>query len=373
MGGLMEQLYWWSLATLLWSGWQVLRQVVRLEAHKLAQFKRILAYQFFYFLSSEYKLTFTILASALVLLATGNAVKDNVLQTFFWLNVAWWLLQVFTKELPNIIPRLSNYLFFKIFWEGSPFSAVGIIGALCINSYLLYFYQGFFGDITLLLALLASTFLGTSIVFWAFRFGQYCSGLHPAPLQNPYISNERLDLWLVVLISCLVLAQMYGNKFTFVILPILVTSVILVTAFIAKQHKHLQIAMIVFQVMFIFILIYAFLPDFWLKNGTCYYRSDLLVILIISLLISVFADKIIAFYQFLQEKYTVYFVKKPVFHVWVTYILRGLITLTITSLLAWGVLFAFQKVELYGMSLSLLVIFSNIHTKISFDVPIKWK
>jgi hypothetical protein len=369
----MEQLYWWSLVTLLWSGWQVIRQVVRLEARKLAQFKRIVAYQVLYFVRNEYKLAFAILISVFVLFATGNAVRDNVLQTFFWLNVAWWFLQVFVKELLQYRTLSQKLNVFSLFWEGSPLSIAGIAGALLLNAFLLHFYQGFFGNIVLLMALLSAVFLGSGIVFLAFRFWQYRLGLHPAPLQNPHISNERFDLWIVVLLGCLILSQMYGNRWVFTILPIFVTLIALLSAVVMKHHKRWQIACIFLQVVLINLISYIFLPDFWLKNGVSYYRTDLLITLLFSTLIAIFSDKIISFYKFLQEKYTALFVEKPIFHLWLTYLLRGGITFIITALVAWGILFAFQKVELYGMSLALLVILSNIQAEISFDVPAKWQ
>ncbi|WP_448528334.1 hypothetical protein [Raineya sp.] len=369
----MEQLYWWSLVTLLWSGWQVIRQVVRLEAHKLAQFKRIVAYQVLYFLRNEYKLAFVILISALVLLATGSAVRDNVLQTFFWLNVAWWFLQVFVKELLQYRILSQKIHFFSLFWEGSPLSVAGMAGALLLNTFLLHFYQGFFGNVVLLLALLSAVFLGLGIVFLALRFWQYRLGLHPAPLQNPHISNERLDLWIVVLLGSLILSQMYGNRWVFTIIPLLITFITLLSAILMKHHSRWQMVIVFLQIVLIGLVSYIFLPNFWLKNGVSYYRTDLLITLLFSTLIAIFSDKVISFYKFLQEKYTSFFVEKPVFHLWLTYFLRGSITFTITALVAWGIIFAFQKVELYGMSLALLVILSNIQAQISFDIPAKWQ
>ncbi len=369
----MEQLYWWSLVTLLWSGWQLFRQILRLEAHKLAQFKRIVAYQTLYFLRNEYKLSFVILISALVLLATGGTVRDNVLQTFFWLNVAWWFLQVFVKGLLQYSVLSEKIYFFNLFWAGSPLSTAGIAGALLLNAFLLHFYQGFFGNVVLLLALLSAVFLGLGIVFLAFRFWQYRLGLHPAPLQNPHISNERLDLWIVVLLSSIILSQMYGNRWVFTILPILIAFVTMLSNIFMKHHSRWQIAIVFLQIALILSISHILLPNFWLKNGVSYYRNDLLITLLLSTLIAIFSDKIISFYKFLQEKYTSFFVEKPIFHLWFTYLLRGSITFTVTALVAWGIIFAYQKVELYGMSLALLVILSNIQAKISFDIPAKWQ
>jgi hypothetical protein len=38
----------------------------------------------------------------------------------------------------------------------------------------------------------------------------------------------------------------------------------------------------------------------------------------------------------------------------------------------WGILYAYKNLELYGLTLLLIVIFANINAKISFDIPAKY-
>ena len=369
----MEQIWVWGFLTVLGTGINVLRQMLRLEAHKVIQFRKVVRYQLGHFIRYDYKLWVLPLISLLVFYLTKDFVRAEVLQIFFWTNVAWCFATVL---LSHILPKEKFHRLWQIlFFENTPLSWGAIWGALLINTYLLHQYHTFFGSLMTLLALLACVFLGVGFVLFAYRWWQYGVYFHPSSIENRFISNERLELLLTSLLSVLMLSQMYGNNSSFALMPLSLLSVLILIFTIAKFlpfQKSIN-ALIALSVALIFskLLLDFYLPTTWLKDGKDYYRSDLFYSLSLGLFLSFFADRLIRLYRFVQEKYTYYFLDKPSFHRIATYAIRGFITMCLVILISWGILYAYKNLELYGLTLLLIVIFANINSKISFDVPAK--
>lgn len=335
----MEHLYWWSLATFLWSGWQVIRQGLSLNSYKLEQFKRVLAYQVLYFLRNEYKLTILLLISVMAMAFTGSFVKEHVLETFFWTNVVWWLFQIVIRDIiesPLYKAKIASFL--RRFLEGSPLSLFAVWGAILINTFLLILYRSFFGNICLLIALLSCTFLATGTVLGAFRLWQYRWGLHPAPLKVPHLSNEKFEVWLISLLASLCLAQVYGVNLNFFLLPISL-SIGMGASMLLLRSSFLNLKMLgVFslQVAYLVVCTYIFLPESWMKNGISYTRIELLHYLLGVVLVSIS----FVFAKNLFRKY------------------NGKLDIFFVLLVIWQIIAIFRKLDLYGAFLGILLTLS---------------
>ena len=369
----MEQIWVWGFLTVLWTSISVLRQMLRLEAHKLAQFKKVVKYQLGHFIRYDYKLWVLPLLALLVFYLAKDFVRTEILQIFFWTNVFWWFATIL---LTRILPKEKFSTFWQsLFFENAPLSWIAIWGALLINTYLLHQYHTFFGSLMTLLALLSCIFLGVGFVLFAFRWWQYGMYFHPSAMESRFISNERLELLLTSLLSVLILSQMYGNHSSFALMPLTLSSVLIAVFTIARylpfQRFSNSLIALAIALVLTKLLLDFYLPPAWLKDGKNYYRSDLFYSLSLGLFLSFFADRLILFYRFLQEKYTYYFLDKPFFHRMATYALRGFVTMCLVVLISWGILHAYKNLELYGLTLLLIVIFANINSKISFDIPAK--
>ncbi|MFN3315906.1 MAG: hypothetical protein ACK40K_03775 [Raineya sp.] len=370
----MEQIWVWGFLTILGTGINVLRQMLYLEAHKVTQFRRVVRYQLGHFLRYDYKLWVLPLLALFVFYLTKDFVRTEVLQVFFWVNVSWWFVSIL---LSHTLPKDRFHHLWKIlFFENTPLSWGNIWGALLINTYLLHQYHTFFGSLMTLLALLACIFLGVGFVLFAYRWWQYGVHFHPSPIKNSLISNERLELLLTTLLSAMMLSQVYGNDSNFALLPLALMGVLIAIFTIVKllpfQQSIGSLIAIAVSLICIKLLLNLYLPTTWLKDGKDYYRSDLLYSLYLGLLMSFSADRLILFYKFLQEKYTHYFLDKPIFHKIITYFIRGFVTICLVVLISWTILYAYKNLELYGLTLLLIVIFANINSKISFDIPAKY-
>lgn len=369
----MEQIWVWGFLTVLGTSINVFRQMLRLESHKVIQFRKVVKYQLGHFLRYDYKLWVLPLLALCVFYISKDFVRTEVLQVFFWTNVSWWFAIV---VLSHILPKEKfHYLWKILFFENAPLSWGAIWGALLINTYLLHQYHTFFGSLMTLLALLACIFLGFSFVLFAYRWWQYGKHFHPSPIKNSFISNERLELLLTSLLAVLMLSQMYGNHSSFALMPLSLLSVLIFVFTAAKflpfQKSINTLIALALALSLIKLLLDFYLPTTWLKDGKDYYRSDLFYSLSLGLFLSFFADRLILFYKFLQEKYTHYFLDKPIFHKVITYFIRGFVTICLVILISWAILYAYKNLELYGLTLLLIVIFANINSKISFDIPAK--
>jgi hypothetical protein len=370
----MEQIWVWGFLTILWTSISILRQMLRLEARKLIQFKKVVKYQFRHFILYDYKLWALPLLALFVFYLTKDLVRAEVLQIFFWTNVFWWFSVIL---LTHLLPKEKLSAFWQnLFFENSPLSWIAIWGALLINTYLLHQYHTFFGNLLTLLALLSCVFLGVGFVLFAFRWWQYGVYFHPSAIENNLISNQRLELLLTFLVSALMLSQVYGNHSNFALMPLtLAAAMLAIFTFVQylpfRKVTNLLISLAT-AVVVINLILNLYLPEFWLKDGKDYYRSDLFYSLSLGLMLSFFTDRLIRFYLFLQEKYTFYFLDKPVLHRVVTYLIRGFITVCLVAFISWGILYAYKNLELYGLTLLLIVIFANINAKISFDIPAKY-
>ncbi|GAB4491666.1 MAG: hypothetical protein OHK0045_17930 [Raineya sp.] len=369
----MEQVWFLGVLTILGAGINVLRQIIRLESHKVRQFKKVLRYQLGYFLRYDYKLWVLPLLSLFVFYLTKDFVRVEVLQIFFWTNVAWCFATILLSRL--FAKKQLHFIWQILFFENAPLSWGVIWGALLINTYLLHQYHTFFGNQMALLALLSCIFLGLGFVLFAYRWWQYGAYLHPSQIENRFISNERLELLITALLSVLMLSQIYGNHSNFALMPLTLTialiSIFTIANFLPFQRFANAITALAAALIVSKWILDFYLPATWFKDGKDYYRSDLFYSIALGLLLSFFADKLIHFYKFLQEKYTYYFLDKPLFHKIATYTIRGFITMCLVILISWGILYAYKNLELYGLILLLIVIFANINSKISFDIPAK--
>jgi hypothetical protein len=370
----MEQIWFWGFLTVVWTSISVLRQMLRLEAHKVTQFKKVVWYQLGHFLRYDYKLWVLPLLALITFYLSKEFVRSEILRIFFWTNVFWWFATILlARQLPK---EKFNAFWQVLFFENAPLSWVAIWGAILLNTYLLHQYHTFFGSLMILLALLACIFLGMGFVLFAFRWWQYGLGFHPSGIENRLISNERLEVLLTALLSVVMLSQMYGNHSSFALMPLTLVSALLLIFTAAKwlpfQKAINAIIALAGALILTKLVLHLYLPTTWLKDGKEYYRSDLFYSLSLGLLVSFFADRLIRFYRFVQDRYTYYFLDKPVFHQIATYIIRGFITICLVILISWGILFAYKNLELYGLTLLLIVIFANINSKISLDIPAKY-
>jgi len=368
----------WGVLTVLITSFRVVRQFLKFESGiKIAQFWRILRYQAVYFIRYEYKIWAVPMLSLVVLVWAGKAVRSDILQVFFWANVVWWMANVaiaaFFKSNHQILARLKN----------TPISLISLGGSLLLNAYLLDKYQFSVTDTKAILALLACGFLGTSFVIGSFRLWQYNSSLHPKNMESSLISNERLDVLLITLISSILLAQMYGNHVSFSVLPLVLAAsflilfglgkMVMLYPHLTKYTKYTEGGILLASIGLTFLILNYYLPSSWLKGGISYQKNDLLYTILAGLLVSFFSDKLLAFYRYLQNTYTYYFLNKPIFHKVLTYLIRGIITISMIAVSAWGFLYAYKHLELYGLTLVLTSILANINSKISFDIPAKWQ
>lgn len=370
----MEQIWVWGFLTVAWTSISVLRQMLRLEAHKVAQFKKVVRYQLGCFIRYDYKLWAVPILALWAFYLTKDLVRAEVLQIFFWVNVVWWLAVIL---LTRLLPQEKLGTVWKIlFFDNAPVSWGAIWGAMLLNTYLLHQYHTFFGNLLMLLALLSCIFLGMGFVLFAFRWWQYGAGLHPCSLENKLISNERLEALLTALLSVLMLSQVYGNHSSFALMPLTLVSclflIFTVSRWLPFQKSINKLIALVVALAVTKLLLSIYLPESWLKDGKDYYRSDLFYSLSLGLLVSFFMDRLIRLYRFVQEKYTYYFLDKPFLHRVATYAIRGFITICLVALISWGILFAYKNLELYGLTLVLIVIFANTNSKISLDIPAKY-
>jgi hypothetical protein len=315
--------------------------------------------------------------SLATLIWVGGSVHAGTLSVFFWANVVWWILNVslsyFIKTNHQLLKQIRN----------TPLSIISLGGSLFFNAYLLDVQFSSIGGTKPLLAILASIFLGTSLVIGSFRLWQYNDGLHPKNIESSFISNERLDALVITLISSILLAQVYGNHINFSLLPLVLSASFLILFGVgkavingqlwSKYHKYAEGSVLLISIGLTFGILYYYLPVSWLKGGISYQRNDLLYTILTGLLVSFFSDKLIALYRYLQNTYTYYFLDQPIFHKVLTYIVRGAITISIISVISWGFLYAYQHLELYGLTLVLISILTNINSKISFDIPARWQ
>ncbi|KOY85876.1 hypothetical protein AD998_06720 [bacterium 336/3] len=368
----------WGVLTVLITSFRVIRQFLKFDSGiKIAQFWRILRYQAVYFIRYEYKIWVVPVLCLTVLAWVGGSVNASVLSVFFWANVVWWIVNVGISHLFK-----TNHALLKQI-KNTPFSILSLGGSLFLNAYLLdnHFFA-ILGTKTLL-AILASSFLGISFVIGSFRLWQYNDSLHPKNIESSFISNERLDALMITLICSILLAQVYGNHINFSLLPLVLSASFLMLFGIGKAmitgqlwnkyHKYAEGGMLLVSIGLTFGILYYYLPASWLKGGMSYQRNDLLYTILVGLLVSFFSDKLIAFYRYLQNTYTYYFLDQPIFHKILTYIVRGAITISIISVISWGFLYAYQHLELYGLTLVLISILTNINSKISFDIPARWQ
>ncbi|MCU0438172.1 MAG: hypothetical protein MUC49_09660 [Raineya sp.] len=368
----------WGVLTVLITSFRVIKQFLKFDSGiKIAQFWRILRYQAIYFIRYEYKIWLVPALCLAVLIWIGGSVNAGVLPVFFWANVAWWIANVGVSYLLK-----TNHILLKQL-KKTPLSIISLGGSLFLNAYLLDNQFFAIHGTKPLLAILASSVLGTSFVIGSFRLWQYNGSLHPKSIESSFISNERLDALLITLICSILLAQVYGNHINFSLLPLVLSASFLILFGIGKAianghfwnkyHKYAEGGILLISIGLTFGVLYYYLPASWLKGGMSYQRNDLLYTILAGLLVSFFSDKLIALYRYLQNTYTYYFLDKPIFHKVSTYIVRGIITISIIAVISWGFLYAYKHLELYGLTLVLISILTNINSKISFDIPARWQ
>lgn len=369
----------WGALTVLFTGVRLLRQFLKFDsATKIGQLWRILRYQAVHFVRFDYKIWAVPLLAMLMVTWAGNSVQGGVLQVFFWANVVWWLTSV---AMSLWLKNIQHPIFAKLQTESKPLTIWTLVGALLLNATLIYVYASAFNDAKALLSIIASVFLGTSFVIGSFRLWQYGMGLHPKSIQSSLLSNERLEALLISTIAAVLLAQVYGNHIYFSILPLVLAALFLVVfglektvlthRGILKNEKVSKVLVLMVSMGLVWLVLHFYLPDFWLRHGQSYQRQDLVYTILMGLLIGTFSDQLISFYRYLQQKYTFYFLDRPIFHKYLTYLLRGFITWCLIMLISWGILYAYRHLELYGLTLVMISLLSNIGSKISFDIPAK--
>lgn len=376
----------WGFLTLLLTGLRVARRVIHFNSHaKTAQFFRVLRYQGIYFFRQEYKIWLVPVLSAFVLAFTGSEIRSEVLQSFFWTNALLCFACIVVGHLLRMFyithPLLKAFqMLFKV---NIPLSIGSIVSILLVNAYLLDSHPTFFGDTRAMLALLACQFLGVSVVVLSYRLWQYGTHLHPKPEDAKLLHNQRLEALIFAMLGVVLLSQMYGNDYRFTTLPLALSALMLLLSSISKAistknnvstkyTKYFTGLFLLLSLGLIWLIFSVYLPVFWVKNSDTYYRQDLAIAMSMGLIMSFFSDKIIAFYRFLQERYTGFFLENPIFHRWVTYFVRGFTTVFLVSAGTWCILSAYQHMELYGLTLLLATTFANTDAKISFDIPAKW-
>ncbi|MDX1904519.1 MAG: hypothetical protein SFU27_10210 [Thermonemataceae bacterium] len=360
----------WGLITLTITSLQVFKRFLSFKSQgKTRQFQRIIYHQTLFSLRNDYKVWIIFSLSLGILLVFGHYTPTFLISRIFWFNVSWWLFSISLAWYAE-----NNHKHFY-FLTNAPINFLAIIGSVILNMFLLlnaYPYS----HAQSLLANIATIFLAISFVVGVFRIRKYHHTFQPKPLENNLLSNQRLDGLIISLVSAVLLAPMYSTESVFFILPLLITANYMIIFSLAQQQKYVRLLKVLLAIVLsicTILFVRKFLPETWLRNGVFYQRESLLYSILGALWLSVFSDKIIALYVALQKKYTAYFIDKFFLHKVLTYSLRAFITISLVSLSTWILLYAYQKLELYGIVLVILSVLSNVSAKISFDIPAKWQ
>lgn len=400
MENLLGYLSWWGIGAGLWILWRMVVTWVRYQARNLRhQWQRVWYSRLSLFLQNEYKILLAVSFSVFVLsfVAQIYHVEPEAFTHFFWVafvasilleGVEYWISRGETTD--NLRSELAKALLLL----NSPLSIMRllVLGLLFPFALLLKEPEAV-QNIAVLVVELTTYVLGAALPVLSRKLWQYSTRREAVndAFDTSMMSVERLDALLVSFFSALLLVSAQLDlpfmpeagesvkPLAIVGVALLFTGVLLMSSIVKVYRRYrgrniwqVKLAGALLMGAWLWFISHYTLPDYWLSHLSIYYKKDLQVALLAALVVSFTTTYIVAFYRWIQKKYTHYLVARPVLHRLLTYILRFLITaLCVLAVVAFTG-YAYRYLGLLGLSLSFGVLLANVDTKLSLDVAPLW-
>jgi hypothetical protein len=380
MEQLLSQLSVWGMAAMGFTTLRVTWSVLRAKSpNKLNRIFKIFLVKFFQFATTEYKALLMAIVSLLGFYwAESHIILQNSHSLVFGFTSVLLVGSIALSKFLSFNTRWENSFITKFFAHNAPISLAAVLAGSVGVGYLLL--QQSFWSIFDLLMLFSNICLSASLVILSHRIWQYSTRETSRKFQETWLSVERQESLLASVVCGMFLGAIFQHQQNMenkalVSLPVWLCVFLIVFSVALNVLKSIRLlekwqflGNFIFKALFLvgcYFLVMSILPEFWIKNSKNFYALDVLYALLVGVLAGFFSDQTLKVYQFIQNKYTSYFLEKPKQHLILTYLIRILVMLLCLASIGGAMLLAYQYVGLYGLSMMLIGLLSNLNTQLS--------